>query len=33
MQHLDAFANVVAGEVHPPPHILLFDNSKKSDFH
>jgi hypothetical protein len=27
------FGNVVAGEVHQQPHISVFGNRKKNDFH
>jgi hypothetical protein len=26
------FGNVVAGEIHPQPHILIFDKGNKTDF-
>jgi hypothetical protein len=26
------FGNVAAGEVHPQPHISVFDKAKKKDF-
>jgi hypothetical protein len=29
---LRLFGNVVAGEVHPQPHISVFGKAKKSDF-
>jgi hypothetical protein len=26
------FGNVAAGEIHPQPHILIFDKGNKTDF-